>query len=174
MLELLQGRRSIRRFEDRPVEAEKLERILEAALRAPSSRGRQPWSFIAVSDRDTLEGISRAKVHGSAFIAAAPLAVVVLGDPQVSDVWIEDCSIASILLQLEAQSLGLGSCWVQIRERFHADGRSSEEVVRQIFQVPGDLRVLSIVAIGYPGEQPPPHPREKLLTDRVLRYGAKD
>lgn len=174
MLELLQRRRSIRRFLDRSVEAGKIEALLEAALRSPSSRGRQPWSFIVVSDGTTLRKLSLAKAQGSTFLAGAPLAVVVAGDPQISDVWIEDCSIAAIILQLEAQSLGLGSCWVQIRDRFHGDGRSSEEVVRQLFGLPDHLRVLSIIGLGYPADRLPGHAKEKLPFDRVHFHEIQD
>ncbi len=174
MLDLLQRRRSIRRFLEKPVEAEKIDALLEAALRSPSSRGRRPWTFVVVSDGETLEQLSLIKAHGSAFLAGVPLAVVVAGDPQVSDVWIEDCAIASIILQLEAESLGLGSCWVQVRERFHSDGRSSEEVLCPLLDLPDSLRVLSIIGLGYPAEKPSAHSREELLFERVRFHGKKD
>jgi nitroreductase len=78
---------------------------------------------------------------------------VVCADAGKSDTWIEDCSIASILLQLTAQSLGLGSCWVQIRGRDHADGTPAEEHIRKLLGLRENLAVESIMSIRYPAER---------------------
>lgn len=153
MIELLRKRRSIRLFQERPVGEEQLSTILEALLRSPSSRNIDPWEFILVDDRELLERLSRAKTHGSSFLAGAPLGIVVCADTTKSDVWIEDCSIASIIAQLTAQSLGLGSCWIQIRNRMHDRSTTSEEYVRSLLGIPGHVAVLSIVAVGWPAEQ---------------------
>ncbi|HWQ20437.1 MAG TPA: nitroreductase family protein [Methanotrichaceae archaeon] len=110
MLELLQKRRSIRAYEDRDIESDIIKKLKEAALRSPSSRGINPWRFIFITDRSKLEELSRAKQSGSSFLKGARLGVVVCAEGSESDVWIEDCSIASIILQLTGQSLGLGSC----------------------------------------------------------------
>jgi len=85
---------------------------------APSSRSRRPWEFIAVTDKEKLEKLSKIREHSSDFLAGAPLGIVVVANPKTCDVWIEDSSIAAIIIQLSAQSLGLGSCWIQVRERF--------------------------------------------------------
>ena len=164
---LMQKRRSIRRFLSRPVEAEKLDLLLEAALRAPSSRGLNPWEFIVVADHDLLERLSRTKEHGSAFLKQAPLGIVVCADPDQCDVWIEDASIASIVIQLAAESLGLGSCWIQIRERQHAGTKSAQAYVAETLQIPAKMRVESIIAVGYPDEQIPAHGKEELLYEKV-------
>ena len=167
ILSLLQNRRSIRKFQKRPVEPEKIEKLLEALLRAPSSRGHQPWEFIVCTDPALLKDLSRAKAHGSAFVAEAPLAVVITGDPERSDVWIEDCAIASLLLQLTAESLGLGSCWVQIRLRQDGQGHSSEDYLRTLLHLPAGQRVLCVVGIGYADEKKAGHPRESLPWEQV-------
>ena len=83
-----------------------------------------------------LEKLSHCKAQASQFIADAPLAIVVTADPLVSDVWIEDASIASIIIQLQAEDMGLGSCWVQVRERFTASGMPSDEYVREVLDIP--------------------------------------
>jgi nitroreductase len=171
VLSLLQTRRSIRQFQQRPLEPEKTELLVEALLRAPSSRGRNPWEFIVVDDPELLRQLGQAKASGSTFIADAPLAVVIAADPERCDVWIEDCAIAAILLQMTAHSLGLGSCWVQIRLREHRDGRASEEHVKELLHLPANLRILAVVAIGYPDEQPPGHPRQSLPWAKVHRNG---
>ena len=119
MINLLRKRRSIRVYEDRKIELEKIEILKEAILRSPSSRNINPWEFIFVDDKELLIKLSKAKEHGSEFLESAALGIVVCGNEKKSDVWIEDCSIASILVQMVAQSLGLGSCWIQIRNRMH-------------------------------------------------------
>jgi nitroreductase len=98
MLEILRKRRSIRRYQKKEIEREKIELLKEAALRAPSSRAIKPWQFVFVTDRSILEKLSRAKEDGSSFLKHAGLGVVVCADENESDVWIEDCSIASIIL----------------------------------------------------------------------------
>jgi nitroreductase len=168
-LSLLQKRRSIRKFKPQPVEPEKVEQLIEAALRSPSSRGLSPWQFVVVDEPETLGRLARAKAHGSEFLAGAPLAVAVCADPQRCDVWVEDCAIAAILLQLAAESLGLGSCWAQIRQRPHGDGRSAEAYVREVLGLPESLVVECIVGIGYPARRLPGHPRESLPFDKVHR-----
>ncbi len=167
ILSLLRKRRSIRQFQPDPVEPEKIEKLAEALLRSPSSRGRNPWDFIFVDDPELLNKLAHAKAHGSSFVGGAPLAVVLTGDPSQSDVWIEDCAIASIILQLAAESLGLGSCWAQIRLRLHRDGRTSDDFLKQLLNLPDGHRVLSIVGLGYPGEEKTGHPREELLWSKV-------
>ncbi|MDZ7315285.1 MAG: nitroreductase family protein [candidate division KSB1 bacterium] len=169
MIDLLRRRRSVRRFERRPIEEEKRQILAEALLRAPSSRDRRPLRFTFVDEPELLKQLSRAKRHGSAFMAGAPLAVVILADEAVSDVWIEDSSIAAILLQMTALSLGLGSCWVQIRLREHDSQQSAEDYVHAVLGIPASLRVGCIVAIGYPAESPHPIPFEKLEFERIHR-----
>lgn len=173
MLDILKKRRSIRRFEPRPVEREKIDLLTEALLRAPSSRGLNPWEFVIVTDPDQLRALSRAKPHGAGFLAGAPLAVVVAADPERCDVWTEDCAIAAIILQLAAVSLGLGSCWAQIRLRPHGDGRSAEAFVREVVGLPPGMAVVCIVGIGYPDETRPGHPVASLQFNKIHReqYG---
>jgi len=96
-MDLIANRRSIRRFSGDKVEAQKVELLKEAALRAPSSRGVNPWEFIFITDRNLLAKLSAAKPHGSTFLKDAPLGIVVCADPEKSDVWVEDASIATIL-----------------------------------------------------------------------------
>lgn len=150
MIDLLRKRRSIRSFTPEPVDRESVRILVEALLRAPTSRNLKPWSFVVVDDRELLGRLSEAKEHGSAFLRHAPLGIVICGDPRVSDVWTEDCSIAAILVQMVAQSLGLGSCWIQIRQRRHDERSSAEEYIRGLLDIPEPVQVECIVAIGHP------------------------
>ena len=165
--DLIEKRRSIRRFTDEPIQQRQIELLAEAALRAPSSRGLNPWEFVFVTDRRLLKQLAAAKPHGSSFLSGAALGVVVCGNPQVSDVWVEDTAIASIFLHLAAASLGLGSCWIQIRKRKHSEDVSSESYVADLLQIPAPLRVESIIAVGHPAESKPSHPRETLQDKKV-------
>jgi len=164
---LTQKRRSIRKFKKQQIEPEKMDTIIEAALRSPSSMGNNPWEFIVVAEPEKLVSLSTAKQHGSGFLKSAPYAIVVCADPSKSTVWIEDCSIASIFIQMAAESLGLGSCWIQIRDRFNKDGRLAQEVISDILGIPQNMVVESMVALGYPDEQKSPHKKEDLQFDKV-------
>jgi nitroreductase len=174
-LSLVQERRSIRKFQKRPVERENIDLLMEAALRAPSSMGRNPWEFIVVTDSNTLDRLSRAKPHGATFLRNAPLGIVVCADPAQCDVWIEDCSIASIFIHLAAQSIGLGSCWIQIRERMYEETKTSERYISEVLNIPENLKVESIVAVGYPDEEKSPHRRDELQDEKVFfeSYGKR-
>ncbi len=172
-LSLVQKRRSIRKFQLQPVEAEKINSLFEAALRAPSSMAHRPWEFIAVTDKGLIEKLSRVKLVGSDFLKGAPLAFVVCADPAKSSVWVEDASIAAIFIHLAAESLGLGGCWIQIRERMHDETMSSEAYIRQLLKIPEYIKVVAIVAVGYPDERKPPHKKEGLQYQKAYRdyYG---
>ena len=166
-IDLLRRRRSIRKYSDQKLDDATLELIQETLLRSPTSRGRTPWEFVLVTDTELLKQLARAKMLGTGFIADAPLAVVILGNEKTSDVWVEDCSIAAINLQLLATDLGLGSCWGQIRKRPHSSDSSAESYVRELLGIPAHLRVGMIIAVGYPAESKPPVPFEKLDQSKI-------
>jgi len=168
MLELLKRRRSIRLFKKEPISPADIDALREAVSRSPSSRGIQPWKFWFVQDPDIIEKLSRSKESGSAFLKGAPLAVVVCGDETMSDVWIEDCSIAAAIVHLTAASLGLGGCWIQIRNRMHSAETTSEDYVRKVLGIAHPLRVLAIVAVGLPDRAPAGHPFESLDQSKVI------
>ncbi|MGQ3684486.1 MAG: nitroreductase family protein [Candidatus Loosdrechtia sp.] len=167
MIDLLRERRSVRVYEKREIEPEKLEILKEALVRSPSSRNINPWEFIMVDNKGLLKQLSEAKEYGSEFLKDAALGIVICGNEKKSDVWIEDCSIASILVQMVAQSIGMGSCWIQIRNRMHDATMTSEEYIRKILGIPENIRVESIISIGYPGENKSGIPKEKLLFGKI-------
>ncbi|RUM46272.1 MAG: NAD(P)H-dependent dehydrogenase/reductase [Desulfocapsa sp.] len=175
-IDLLRKRRSIRQFQQKPVEQEKIDILTEAVLRSPSSRSLNPWEFIVVQDKKSLELLSQAKPHGAAFLKNAPLAIVVCADPAKSDVWVEDCSIASILLHLAATDLGLGSCWIQLRLREYTEGQSASKRAAEILGLADGLEVQTIIAIGYSAKETQGHDKLTLLTDRLHaeRFGGQE
>ena len=95
------------------------------------------------------------------------MAIVVLGDTTKTDVWIEDCSIATIIIQLAAQELGLGSCWVQIRRRVDAEGNPAEDNVRKLLNIPENYAVLSIVAVGHKARESKPFDEERMQWEKI-------
>ena len=158
--ELIKNRRSMRKFTDEDLTQEEVVTLLKAALMSPASKRSNPWQFVVVDNKETLKTLSHCKEHGSAFLGSAALAIVVMADPLASDVWVEDASIASTLIQLQAEDLGLGSCWIQIRERFTATGMTSDEFVHGILDIPLQMQVLSIIAIGHKGMERKPFDEE--------------
>lgn len=146
--DLVLKRRSIRKFTDTPIEAEQVELILKAGLLAPSSKNIKPLEFLVVEDKEMLEKLATCKEHGSKPIANSKLAIVILGNPILSDVWIEDASIASIMMQFQAEDLNIGSCWIQVRERKTVNGYLSEDFIKDLLSIPMHLHVLSIMVFG--------------------------
>ncbi len=167
MIELLRNRRSIRKYTGQVIEPEKIEILKESVLRSPTSKNNKPCKFIFISEKELLHKLSGAKPHGAAFLKDAPLGVVVCANETQSDVWVEDSSIASILLQMTAQSLGLGSCWVQIRKRQYNEHTSAEDYIKGLLGLPNDLRVESIIAVGYPSVTREPVPYKELDLNKI-------
>ena len=167
ILDLLRKRRSIRQFTNQAVETDKIDRLIEAAVRTPTSRGLNPWEFIVVTDTELLAKLGCAKKSGSTFLAGAPLAIVIAADATKSDVWTEDCSIAAIVIQLAAEELGLGSCWAQIRLRPHNAEHSAEQYLKGLLGLPDSHVVECVIGIGYPAEEKAGHAAEGLPIDHV-------
>lgn len=158
MIDILRSRRSVRKFRKDKIEANSISILKETVLRSPTSRNRKAWKFWFVTDKLILKKLSESKKAGSQFIKDAPLAVVIGGDESLTDMVVEDCSIASINIQNIAVSLGLGSCWVQIRKRFTASNESSQVYLQRILETPPTIKFESIIVIGKPNEDRAPIP----------------
>ncbi len=165
--ELLKTRRSIRKYLPKAVEPEKIKQITSAALMSPASKRSNPWEFIVVQDTDILSQLADSRPHGSQLLADAPLGIVVIADTTKSDIWIEDASIAAIIIQLQAHDLGLGSCWVQVYKRDKDESTTTETFVRQLLGIPPHYAVLNIVSIGYPNEERKAFDEEKLAVNKI-------
>lgn len=165
--ELIKKRRSTRSFTEELIKQEHVEKILKAALMSPSSKNTNEWAFIAIEDKETLVKLAECKPHGAAMLKQAPLAIVVCADPFINDVWIEDASIASIYIQLQAEDLGLGSCWVQIRNRETSNGFGSEDFVKEVLDIPPHMQVVSIIAIGHKAKERAPFDETNIEWEKV-------
>jgi nitroreductase len=172
--ELAEKRRSTRVYTERPVEAGKIDAIIEAALRSPTGRGKS-WTFVVITDKTLLNKLSVAKPQGAAFVKDAPVAVVVCGDPSVSGLWVENCAIAAVTMQYAAHALGLGSCWAHMKGNNFDEGTTSTQYIAKLLGLPENLTVECIIAIGYPGEEKVPYKKDELRFDMVSynRYGQK-
>jgi nitroreductase len=163
VLDFICKRRSVRRFQKKPVPDEILEALMKAAMAAPSGNNAQPWEFVIVRDPKIKEDLSR--VHSWVYMAAeAPAAVVVLGNKS-SEWWEDDCAAATENLLLAAANLGLGTVWCGIKE-------DQARAVRKILGASGSMGVLCIVPLGYPAESPSPHTKyrkDKVHWDRYAK-----
>jgi len=165
--DLLKNRRSIRKYLPKAVEQDKIDLITKAALMSPASKRSNPWEFIVVQSSETLQKLSDCRPHGSQFLAESPLGIIVTADTTKTDVWMEDASIAAILMQLQVQDLGLGSCWIQIYGRNKDDETTTESYIRNLLNIPEHFAVLCIISIGYPNEERKPYDESKLSTDKI-------
>ena len=167
LIELLKKRRSCRRFTSETVDKESIKHILKAALMSPSGHRYNPWEFYVVEDKETLKALSVSKAAGAALLEGAAAAIVVVADTTKTDVWVEDCSIATIIMQLAAEELGLGSCWVQIRLRKDEEGKNANDNVKRTLNLPEHYSVLSILALGHKEKESKPFDEEKLQWEKV-------
>lgn len=174
-VEVARKRRSVKQYTSQKVEQQKINDIMEAALRAPSGRAIRPWEFVVVQDREILKKLSVAKPGGAEFVKDAAFAVVVCADPSKSHIWLEDCAIVAVTLQYAAHSMGLGSRWSQMRANNYSDQKSSRDYIAELLGLPGNLDVECIIAIGYAGEEMVPYTKEELPFDKINydRYGRK-
>jgi nitroreductase len=171
VLEAIQKRRSIRKYSERPIEEDKLLRVLEAARLSPSASNQQNWKFVVVRDPDKRAMLMDAALQ-QLFVGQAPVIIaacstkpqgmMTCGQPRYT----VDLSIATAYMILEAAEMGLGTCWL---------GRFDENKVKSILGIPEEIRVVTMFPLGYPDESPPPRSRKK-LADIVCydQYGSPE
>ena len=149
-LDAIHTRRSIRRYLDKPVNEELVQKLLAAAMQAPSARNQQPWQFVVIDDRAVLAKIPDF-MPNAPMAAAAPLAILVCGDLDLEKsegYWVVDCAAATENLLLAAHALGLGACWCGVYPRqMRMDG------LRKLLGLPQNVIAHSLVVIGHPAEQ---------------------
>lgn len=144
--EAIQTRRSIRKYEDKPIAKETIEKLLRAAMQAPSAANQQPWEFIVVQNKDTLEKLSLAQPY-AAPIKNAPLGIIVLANQnrmKFPSYWQQDLAAATENLLLEAVALGLGAVWLGI-----APETDRMTYIKELFNLPQQLEVFALIALGY-------------------------
>ncbi len=164
MLGVIKKRRSIRKYQKKEIEEEKLQEILRVAMFSPSARHSRPWEFIIIKDKETKKKLGATK-DGSSFAHEAPVVIIICA--QETHQWIEDCSIVAENIYLEATHQGLGTCWVQVRGSERPDGSSCEEYVKKLLNIPAKLRVLCMMPLGYPAEEKKEHTDDEFETEKI-------
>ena len=159
----IKQRRSIRKYSNKPVEEEKLQKVLEAARLSPSANNQQNWKFIVVRDAKVRKELTEA--IGQDFVGEAPVILVCCGT-ETSKImkcgqprYTVDLSIATAYMTLAAYEEGLGTCWL---------GSYDEKKVKKVLDIPEEARVVSIIPLGYPNESPAPSPRKPI--DEIVSY----
>lgn len=165
VLDNIATRTSIRDYEARPVEKEKVEKMLRAAMAAPTAMNKQPWHFVVVDQRNVLDALAGANPYAK-MLKKAPLAIVVCGntDKMIEgggrDFWIQDASAATENLLLAAHAMGLGAVWT--------GAYPSEErciSISKVLSLSDNLIPLNMIVVGYPAEQP--QPKQKFKEENV-------
>lgn len=171
LLDMMKNRRSVRRYSGEEIPEELLQQVVAAGLLAPSGRNIRPWELVVVRDKEMIEKLSQMRPGGSQILAGADAAIVVLADPLKTDVWTEDCSIVMSFMHLMADSLGLGSCWIQGRLRpSKEDGKMAEDIVKELLGVPENYVLEATLCLGMPAEHAEARTEEeieKLMSEKV-------
>lgn len=159
---ILDVRRSTRKFLDRKVEQEKLQRIADMALTAPSSRNSRSTRLMIIDKKEDLEHIATMRDYGAAFVKNAAAAILVMGDRSKSDLWLDNCVITATILQLAVVDEGLASCWVHVNDRpclkDEPEGAKADDYLRELLSLPEHYGILCAVALGYSDFEPKPLP----------------
>ncbi len=158
-------RRSVRKYESKPVADKDLQAILEAGRQAPSAANRQPWHFVVVRDAEQKRRVAEA-CSGQTWMADAGVIIAGIGKPTVSDKWhAVDVAIAMQTMILAATALGYGTCWI---------GAFSDKEVASVLGVPEDCKVVALTPVGVPADRPEARPRQPMSEFASLdRYGKK-
>jgi nitroreductase len=149
-LDIIFARRSIRTYTGEAVTEGEITSLLEAGMAAPSASNKQPWHMVVVTDKDVLKALADTHPYGK-MLAHAALGIAVCGDPRISEWWVQDCSAATENILVAAAGLGLGGVWLGCHGR-----PEREQAVRDVLGIPQELGVLSLLAIGRPGESKEP------------------
>ena len=168
LMEVFRNRRSVRKYTDRQISDEDLQKILSAGLLVPSGKGLKPWQAVVIRDAETLKALEGCRKGGAKMLQTATCAVAVFSDKNMTDTYIEDSSLFMGYMHLMASSLGIGSVWLQIRLRpSDQEGVTSEEFVRSVLSVPDNMMPEAILVMGYPESVPEPNPEPGFPNDFV-------
>ncbi len=165
VMEAIKKRYSVRSYQDRAVETEKLDSILEAARLAPSASNRQEWRFVVVQDKGIRQRLMQA-AKDQAFVGQAPVVIAACAktDSHImtcgQQCYPIDVAIAVEHMALKATEEGLGTCWV---------GAFYEDKVKEILGIPQDIRVVAFLVLGYPVKLRP-NPKDRLRLKEIVMY----
>lgn len=171
VLDVIRRRRTVRKFTDQEVSREQIDLLLELAMCAPNRLNRQPWHFVVIRDKAMQKRFADfLRIHS--YLEDAAAVIVACANPQVSTTWAMDVSAAVENLMIGATALGLGTAWVGSPDT--VTWSMFEEAVRDSLAIPIDVRVVALVALGYPAKEPVPHSREDRFDPTKVHYGRWD
>ena len=160
LIDVILNRRSIRRYEKRPIPEETMKLILEAGRMAPSAGNRQPWHFIVVTEQELKEKLSQWRY--TPFLKDSAAVIVGCGEnsrPRLERFTTIDVTIALENMVIAAWALGVGSCWI---------GGFDEKIVKELLEIPDEIKVVALLSLGYPVGQPTP--RRKKPLEEIIHY----
>lgn len=166
-LRLVRSRRSTRAFTGQALDETQVVDLIRPALMAPSSKNKRAWELTLADDPETLAALAACKHGGARFLGGAALAIAVCGRTDLSDVWVEDASVVAATLLYQAEAMGLGACWVQVRGRSRKDGTPAASVVRETLGLPPGQEPLCLIAVGRKADTLPPYDTEDLPWEKV-------
>ena len=156
-LQVIEKRKSFRKYSDRPVERELLDAIVNIARTAPSSRNSKSSEFMIIEERDTLDALSQMRDYGASPLKGAQAGILILGDESKTDLWVDNCAISATFVQLAVTAMDLVSCWIHINDRpclkAEPDGARADDYVSNLLGIKEGLHPYCVVAIGYPLEE---------------------
>lgn len=170
LMQVIERRRSIRRYTGEKISRQVLEQIVRAGAFAPSSYGQNPVEFVVVEDKDKLKSVAQSKRIGAPSVRDASVAIVVIADIGKGELWVEDASVAAGYILLAAEQQGIGACWNQIRDR---DGQqlSASDEIKDLLDIPSRYEVLCVVALGHPAESKPPRSEQEMNVQGRTHFG---
>lgn len=169
LLDLIRRRRTIRTFTGDGVTEEQVETLLELAMCAPTRLNRQPWHFVVIRDHELQQDVAELlRIHP--YIEEAGVVIAVCATPQASSTWLMDASAATENMLLAATALGLGGAWIGAPDT--TLWNMLEDRLHDVLRIPLDVRIVALVAVGHPAEQPPPHGRHDRYDRLKVHYGA--
>ena len=155
-LQVIEKRKSIRKYSDRPVERELLDAIVKVAQTAPSSRNSKSSAFMIIEDKDVIEALALMRDYGASPLKCAQAAIVVMGDTSKTDLWVDNCAISATFIQLAVTAMDLATCWIHVngRLRYKDDPEKgfAETYVTELLGIKDGMKPYCIMAIGYPEE----------------------
>lgn len=167
ILDNFRSRRSVRKYNATPIDDDILRQILEVGITSPTGDNFKTIELILIKNGDTLRELANARKVGTKMLAGAGAAIIVMANVEKTDLWIEDAAISASYMHLAADTLGLGSCWIQVRGRDAADGSEFEKYLRDKFQISSQMKPLCILSLGNIDTHPAAHAIEDINWEKV-------
>lgn len=161
------SRRSIRKYKNMPVEKEIIDELLKVAIIAPTGHNARACEFIVFENEKEVKKLIGIKKAGANFLETAQAGIAVVVNCDKAGTWIEDGSVAAYTIQLKAHEMGLGSCWLQLRDRFSPNDEPSDELFAKIVGLPKNYRVLCFIALGYADKKKPSYTEKDIELSKV-------